>query len=536
MRRAWIGALLLAAASPVTAQVVERSAGDPVQTDKGRIAGKTLPSGVRAWLGVPFAAPPVRDLRWRDPQPHAAWQGVWNADRPAPECIQPLRGRNINHYFGEEATSEDCRYLNIWTPEAPPPKGEAYPVIVWIYGGGFNLGSASMANYSGESLARKGAIYVAVAYRLGALGFLAHPGLTAEGAGHSGNYGLKDQIAALRWIQRNIRAFGGDPGNVTIAGQSAGSMSVSLLQASPAASGLFHRVIGMSGSAFGPMMTPAPLGQAEEEGMALQRALGATSVEDMRDIPADRVMAAAAPLRRRPIVLDGQVLTSTPEQMFAQGRQNDVPALIGFTRDEFFRSIGPVGSVADYEAAVRAAFGEQAAILLQAYPADTAEEARRAARDIDRDMTLGLQMAEWAKGQGRGRSPTFAYLFARTHPYRPGVRFTDHDPATVGAYHTADVPYWLGTLDSLNRFRVTRDWTAYDRALSSDMMDHLLAFARTGKPGAAWPALDLARPRLHLFGNEAPAGSDGMIDWPGFAILPALRTAAPPQERPRVRD
>ncbi len=539
MRRLLIRALLLAAASPIGAQVVERPAGNPVQTDKGEIAGKTLPSGVRAWLGVPFAAPPVRELRWRDPQPHAVWQGVWNADRPAPECIQSLRGRRINHYFGEEATSEDCLYLNIWAPKAPPPSGTTYPVIVWIYGGGFNVGSASMANYSGEPLAARGAIYVAVAYRLGALGFLAHPDLTAEGGGSSGNYGLKDQIAALQWVQHNIGAFGGDPGNVTIAGQSAGSMSVSLLQASPAARGLYQRVVGMSGGAFGPMMTPAPLKEAEAEGLELQKGLGATSIEEMRDIPADRVMAVAAPLRRRPIVLDGRTVPLSPEQAFMQGRANAVPAMIGFTRDEFFRSIGQVDSIADYQAAVRSAFPDRSDAILKAYPARTAEEARRSARDIDRDMTLGLQMADWAKEQARGKLPTYAYFFTRTHPYHPGIRFTDHDPATVGAYHTADVPYWLGTLDSLNLFRETRDWTDYDRRLSSEMMDRLLAFAQTGKPGAGWSTLDVAHPRLHVFGDGVTADKDGLIDWPHFAILPDLGTAAPPapaKTQPRIRD
>lgn len=524
----------LAMASPALAQVVERPAGDPVHGDAGLIAGKTLPSGIRAWLGVPFAAPPVRDLRWRDPQPHAAWLGVWNADRPAPECIQPLRGRSINHYFGEEATSEDCLYLNIWAPEAPPPSGKPYPVIAWIYGGGFNVGSASMANYAGEALAGKGAIYVSIAYRVGPLGFLAHPDLTKEGQGHSGNYGLKDQIAALRWVQRNIAAFGGDPTNVTIAGQSAGSMSISLLQASPAARGLFHRVVGMSGSALGELMAPAPLADAEAEGVALQQALGASSIESMRDMPADRLIALAAPMKRRPVVIDGQVVAEAPQAAFAAGRQNDVPMMIGFTQDEYFRSLGPIASVADYEAAVRLAFPKTATQLLRAYPAQTAEEAQRAARDVERDSTLGLQMAEWAKAQSsKGKAPLYAYFFTRTHPYRPGVTFADHDPATVGAYHTADVPYWLGTLDSLNLFRSTRDWTAMDRSLSADMMDRLIAFARNGNPGTDWPAWKATTPKLHVFGETG-----GMIDWPHFRDLPLLKDAAPatPTQRPRIRD
>ncbi|WP_298394217.1 carboxylesterase family protein [Sphingobium sp.] len=524
----------LAIASAALAQGVERPTGDPVRTDAGLISGKTLQSGVRTWLGVPFAAPPVRDLRWRDPQPHSAWQGVWHADRPAAECIQPLRGRNINHYFGEEATSEDCLYLNIWAPETPPSSDKPYPVIAWIYGGGFNVGSASMANYAGEPLAARGVVYVAIAYRVGPLGFLAHPDLTKEGEGHSGNYGLKDQIAALRWVQRNIAAFGGDPDNVTIAGQSAGSMSVSLLQASPAARGLFHRVVGMSGSALGELMAPVPLADAETEGVALQQALGAASIAAMRDMPADRLIALAAPVKRRPIVIDGQVVAEAPKASFAAGRQSDVPMMIGFTKDEYFRSLGPIASVVDYEKAARTAFPRTTKQISQAYPARTAEEARRAARDVERDSTLGLQMAEWAKAQSvKGKAPVYGYFFTRTHPYRPGVTFADHDPATVGAYHTADVPYWLGTLDSLNLFRTTRDWTETDRALSADMMDRLIAFARNGRPGSDWPMWRASTPKLHAFGE-----SGGMIDWPHFKDLSLFTDATPvtPAERPRIRD
>lgn len=530
---------LLAIASAASAQIIERPAGDPVRTEAGLVAGKILPSGVRAWLGVPFAAPPVRDLRWRDPQAHARWEGIWNADRPAPECMQSLRGRTINHYFGEEATSEDCLYLNIWSPPGPPLAGRRHPVIVWIYGGGFNVGSASMANYAGEPLAAKGAVYVAIAYRVGPLGFLAHPGLTVEGQGSSGNYGLKDQIAALQWVKRNIGGFGGDPANVTIAGQSAGSMSVSLLQASPAAKGLFHRVVGMSGSALGDLMAPVPLAEAEREGLDLQKALGAQSIEGMRDVPADRLIALAAPLRRRPIVLDEHVVPLPPEQAFAQGRQADVPAMIGFTRDESFRSLGPIADMTDYQRAIRATFPANAEQILRAYPARTVEEARRAARDVERDMTLGSQMAAWAQAQSSGKAPVFAYFFTRTHPYRPGVAFADHDPATVGAYHTADVPYWLGTLESLNRFRVTRDWTPYDRQLSDRMMDRLLAFARNGNPGNDWPAWQAARPRLLLLGDGVAPDKSGMIDWPHFRTLPLLRDnvrPAAPADRPRIRD
>jgi para-nitrobenzyl esterase len=347
--RALFCTLLLPALA--TAQVVEAPIdGDPLTIEGGRVAGKLLPSGVRAYLGIPFAAPPVRDLRWREPRAVQPWKGVRYADRFAPECIQTLRAHDINHYFGEEATSEDCLYLNVWAPPSAPATGRK-PVIVWIYGGGFTIGSAAMANYSGESLAAKGIVYLTIAYRVGALGFLAHPALTAESAHHSsGNYGFLDQIAALQWVQRNIERFGGDPGNVTIMGQSAGSMSVSLLQASPLARGLFHRAVGMSGAAFGSgtAIGPQALTEAEAGGKRLQEQLKADSIDAMRSLPADRILQAqlAAPVRYGPLI-DGYFLPSTPAEVFAAGRQNDVPILIGFTRDESFSELARARSLGD---------------------------------------------------------------------------------------------------------------------------------------------------------------------------------------------
>ena len=253
------------AASRATAQIVERPIPeDPVVVDGGAVSGKLLDSGVRAYFGVPFAAPPVRDLRWREPRPVAPWKGVYHADRNAPECIQVLRRHDINHYFGEEATSEDCLYLNVWASGTAKP-GAKLPVIVYIYGGGFTLGSSGMAMYGGEDLAKKGVVFVNFNYRVGALGFLAHPELTAESPHHaSGDYGFLDQIAALQWIKRNIAKFGGDPDNVTISGQSAGSASVSALEASPLAKDLFQHGFAMSLSFFDDRLTLPRLADAEK--------------------------------------------------------------------------------------------------------------------------------------------------------------------------------------------------------------------------------------------------------------------------------
>ncbi|GHC90110.1 carboxylesterase/lipase family protein [Novosphingobium pokkalii] len=522
-----IGRLLAALALGLGAGLAAPAQAEPIAVDGGQVEGTTLPSGVVAWLGVPFAAPPLRDLRWKPPQPVVPWQGTLHADRFAPECLQPLRGSLQNHYFGNEATSEDCLYLNIWAPA----KAAKAPVVVWIYGGGFNIGSASMANYSGEPLAREGVVRVNIAYRVGALGFLAHPALSAESGHGSGNYGLMDQIAALQWVKRNIARFGGDPDNVTIVGQSAGAMSVALLQLSPMARGLFARAVAMSGSPFGGMLGPAPLVQGEAQGLALQKELGAASLAEMRSLPGDRIVAATTP--RAPIVRDGQVVTGSAEEVFAAHAQNDVPVLIGYTRDESFRPLGPVTTPQELKAAVTARFGAAADAILAAY---AGSDPARAAADIARDATVGRQMADWAAAQRRfGTQPVYAYLFARRQPYVPGVVFSDHDPATVGAYHTGDVPYWLRTRPALNMFRQTRAWQPVDQALEDTMAGALLAFARSGVPQSApigpWPALDSRRPRLVLLG-EQPA----VIPWPHWADMAKFGSAsaeAPRSARPR---
>jgi para-nitrobenzyl esterase len=514
---------------------------DPIVVESGSLAGTELASGVRAYLGVPFAAPPVRDLRWRPPQPLTPWEGIYHADRTAPECIQTLRAHDINHYFGEEATSEDCLYLNIW---APPQRAGASPapVVVWIYGGGFTIGSASMANYSGEQLASKGVVYVALAYRVGALGFLAHADLSAESSQRvSGNYGFLDQIAALQWIQRNIARFGGDPASVTIMGQSAGSASVSVLQASPLSRGLFHRAVGMSGGALGANMGRArPLSVAEQWGRELQTILKASSLTALRQLPADRILAVQGTTGRYGPLVDGWLLPEDPNAIFAAGKQNDVPILLGYTRDEGFDAFSQVMTLAEYRAQAER-YGEHSATLLRLYPARSDAEARRGALDIARDATLGLQMRTWARAQtSTGKSPAFLYLFSRVHPYTPGVKFSDHDPTTIGAYHTADVPYWLQTLDSLNLFRTTRDWTPYDRELATRMSDVIVSFARTGKPalsGVEWPVYRSEDERIVEFGDAVR-----VIALPNSSKIDFL-AAHPPREpvmgegaRPRNRD
>jgi para-nitrobenzyl esterase len=509
------GVMLLQAGllgAPARSQIVTVAVpGDPVTVDSGRVAGKVLPSGLRAYLGIPFAAPPVRELRWREPQPIAPWQGVYNADRLAPECIQVLRRHNLNHYFGEEATSEDCLYLNIWAPPLTGP-GAKLPVIVFLYGGGFTIGSAGMAIYGGENVARHNAIFVNFNYRIGALGFMAHPELTAESAHHaSGNYGLLDQVAALNWIQRNIAQFGGDPGNVTITGQSAGASSVAFLQASPLATGLIHRAAAFSGSVFGQAAATPSRVEAEKAGLAVQAALGVKSVAELRLLPADKIVAVqedcqlgcAGTVKVGPDV-DGHFLPDTPANIFAQGRQNDVPVILTFTRDESSNDLRTAGSLEAYKAAAAKLYGGRADEFLKLYPASSDAEAREMGLSAARDGMIEMRMRSWALAQSeRGKAPVYMAMFSRVHPFSDGVTFYDN-PKAIGAYHTSDVPYWFQTQEAFNLFRRTRDWTDYDRDLSNKMMIGLLAFARVGDPSTAsvpWPRWSRQKEQLIEFGD-----------------------------------
>ncbi len=484
------GVILAVIAVTAGAQVMLRPVEeDPVRVDGGLVSGTYLASGVKAYLGIPFAAPPIRGNRWREPQPVKPWQGIWTANRCAAECVQSLRSNNINHYFGDEDAAEDCLYLNMWLPASARP-GQNLPVMVWIYGGAFSGGSASMAVYGGENTAAKGVIYVAPNYRIGIFGFLAHPEASKESMHKtSGNWGLLDQVAALRWVQRNIASFGGDPGNVTILGQSAGSMSVNDLQASPLAKGLFHKAIGMSGSTLGGALTASNLAAAEELGLKLQAAMKVNSLEDMRTFSSDKVTAAAQAnqLRFSPVV-DGYFLPASPAEIFGAGRQNDVPILVGCTANDMGTAplIRRATTVAEYRDAAAGMYGPKAAEFLELYPVSNDAEVKERANTVGIESGLSANPRRWARAQSEtGRAPAYLFLFSRVHPYAPGVVFADHNPATAGAYHMGDVPYWLMTLDSFNLFRTTRNWTPYDRDLSNKMSDVIVGFAKRGNPSTA---------------------------------------------------
>lgn len=496
------------------AQVVERPVpADPVRVEQGLVSGKLLGSGVKAYLGLRYAAPPTGDLRWRPPQAPARWQGVYHADRKMPECIQVLRPHAINHYFGEEATSEDCLFMNVWAP-GDAKAGDRLPVIVFIYGGGFTIGSSGMALYDGENVARSGAVFVNFNYRVGLFGFMGHPQLTAESpARSSGNYGILDQIAALQWVQRNIAAFGGDPGKVIISGQSAGSRSVSLLQATPLAKGLFRGIVGMSGSIWSRGLGPLPsLVDAEQVGLQVAEALQADGLDALRLVPADQLLAlqedcqlgCRGTIRPGGPNIDGYLLPVAPEELFARRQHSDVPVIAGFTSDEaagFAREgLVKVETRRQLEDEVSRVYGEMAGAFHKLYPATTDEEARTAARAAVRDAGWPAQGAWlWAHAQRRhGQAPVYLFEFARRHPFNAEALPSDR-PDRVGAYHTSDVPYFLQTLDALNTFRPTRLWSDADRDMARSMTQLLITFAETGVPKSAdadWPAWTPARPRL----------------------------------------
>jgi para-nitrobenzyl esterase len=519
--------------------------GDPLDTTGGKLAGTLLPSGVKAYLGVRYAAPPTQALRWRPPQP-IKWDGIWVADRKGPECIQVLRPHDINHYFGEEPTGEDCLYLNIWVPAEAKPDSKL-PVVVFIYGGGGTIGSSGMAVYDGETVARHGAIFVSMNYRVGALGFMAHPQLTQEQGGHSGNYGYLDQNAALRWVHDNIGVFGGDPAKVLITGQSFGAGSVAAHIFSPLSRGLFRAAAMWSACNF--TTTGPDLATAEKTGLELQKRLGAANLRKMRDIPADRILAQQAESQvgasvqgvRTPPLIDGYFTVGEKNALLSARDFSDVPILVGSNGDDLDAAQSPLTrarTVAEFSSIARQMYGANADEFLRLYPVKTDADVREAAHAAARENGMLKASRACARAQAdAGKAPTYITLFTHKHPYAPGLVLADQNPQTVGAYHTADVPYWFGTLDAFNIFRPTRVWTDYDRKLSRQMLESLVAVAGTGVPDTQelkWPAWSKRDERYLIFGDEVRVEKLPVkrMDWLA-AHPPAASSSPPPAVGPR---
>lgn len=497
--------LIAALALLVTASAAPAGAtGSLARTHAGQVRGTTA-DGVSVWMGIPFAAPPVADRRWRPPAAVASWKGVRQTTAFAPAC--PQTGVSMP---GETppVTDEDCLYLNVWSPRT----AARAPVIVWIHGGGYTNGATAMPLYAGDRLARRGVVVVTIAYRLGALGFLAHPELSRESPlGASGNWGLMDQIAALQWVRRNIAAFGGDPGNVTIAGQSAGAVSVSMLIASPAASGLFQRAIGQSGGLFEPVQL-APhyqLAQAEADGVAWADGLGAGSLAELRALPLSSLVGGASGRVSHPVI-EPAVLPLSPYDAYVAGQINAVPVLIGDNAEEA-RSLSDLSGVrADtYAADLTKTFGPLPPVLLTAYPFTDDAQARAARASLERDLRFGWDMWAWARLQTRAGQPVWLYRFSRRPPFP-----ADSIRADWGAGHFAELWYMFDHLD-----QEPWAWTAADRALAEAMAGYWVNFARTGDPNGpglpVWPRVrGESGPRLDLGDRITPGPVDG---------LPALR-------------
>jgi len=460
-----------------------------VKTDAGVVEGKR-DGAVRAFLGIPYAAPPVGDLRWKPPLPPAKWSGVRKSKKFGAHCMQGRVFGDMN--FRDAGGSEDCLFLNVWSPEKT--SGAKLPVMVWIYGGGFVTGSTSEARQDGTNLAQQGIIVVSMNYRLGIFGFFVHPELAKEsGRNAAGNYGLLDQVAALQWVHDNIAAFGGDSGNVTIFGESAGSFSVSAQMASPLAKGLFHKAIGESGAAFfsGGLSFESRSVREERDVKAVTTKLGVSTLKELRALAAEKVLEPFAPPQSRGFDfgpdVDGYFLPEPVPAIFAAGKQNDVPLLAGWNHDEGSFEVASQKPTADsLKATAQKEFGENTAEFLRLYPSDTGDHAQRSALDFAGDRFIAFSTWEWMKSQAKtGKQPIYRYRFDLGPPSNP-------EGPRLGAYHSSEIEYVFGQLDS----KAGIAWRPEDRQLSEEMQKYWANFARSGDPNGPgvpkWPMYSAA--------------------------------------------
>jgi para-nitrobenzyl esterase len=466
----------------------------PIQIESGKLLGVLTPDQkVIAYKGIPFAQPPVEDLRWRPPQPVHKWRHVLLARDFGQHCIQS--GSYPDMVFHDPGPSEDCLTLNVWAPSdsKPAKKSPGLPVMVWIYGGGFTTGGTSENRQDGQFLAHRGVIVVSMNYRLGIFGFFAHPELTSESANHaSGNYGLMDQAAAIAWVRRNISAFGGDPSNITIFGESAGSFSVSSLMASPVAKDLFSKAIGESGGAlYSAGLGYPPREDAEQTNVAwAERAFGSSKLFYLRSLTTEEVLKGATartnppPPRFGPIV-DGYFLPDSVPTIYADGKQAHIPLLGGWNANEGRPSVVPTADSFNVQAHTE--FGPAALKFLAAYPATTDEQALQSAGDYAGDKFIAFSTWAWLEAQVKtGIAPVYRYFFDLGSP---GDR---NHKASLGAFHSDDIEYVFGALDSRPQMAIRPE----DRALSELMQQYWTNFAKTGDPNAPglpkWPAYNAA--------------------------------------------
>jgi para-nitrobenzyl esterase len=513
MLAAGLAAASLAAAAPAVAQTSPQATGPVVRAPAGAVRGQSE-AGLRVFRGIPYALPPVGARRWRPPSPMPQWGGIRDADSFGPACVQPQRESLSNIYSNHPMPmSEDCLTLNIWAPT----EARRAPVIVWIHGGALWSGANREALYDGARMAERGVIVVSINYRLGVLGWLAHPGLSAESPQRvSGNYGLLDQIAALRWVQRNIGAFGGDPNNVTVAGESAGALSILYLMASPQARGLFGKAIAQSGYMISmPELRAARHGtpSAEAGGELLGQAVHAPDITSLRAMDAVTLTAGAAAAGFAPFGnVDGHVL---PEQMvdaFDAGRQSRIPILVGFNSGEIrsLRVLAPPvpASAENYETQIRQRYGDLADAFLRLYPSSDMAESVLA---TTRDALYGWTAERVARRQTARGLPAYLYLFDHGYPAA--------DNAGLHAFHASELPYMFGSFAGLPPLWPKPPTSAEETAFSNAMIDYWTSFARTGRPraagAAAWPAYGSAGAYMHF--AETPRPETGLM--PGMYAL-----------------
>jgi para-nitrobenzyl esterase len=493
---------MLSATLMFLAAVQPSSAADRVKIATGALESNAAPKdGVRSFKGIPFAHPPVGDLRWREPQPPKKWSGVRNADEFGPRCMQRT-GPGSDYWFRSSGMSEDCLYLNVWTPAKSDR--EKLPVLVYVFGGGFQNGDGSEPRYDGESMARHGIVTVSVNYRTNIFGFFVHPELTKESPHHaSGNYGLLDQVAALQWVQKNIAAFGGDPNRVTVAGESAGSIAVSALMASPLSKGLMAGAIGESG-AMTSSLPPQSLADAEQNGLKFSTAAGANSLAGLRAMTAEQIQEATSKVQglRFNTALDGYFLPKPLTAIYEAGEQARVPLLAGSnTQEQPARAVLGEGepTAETLTNAIKRFYGEKADGILKAYSATTTDEVYEAAAHLASARFVGFSTWKWSELQMKtGDKAVYRYLYARPRPTYLGMpgqpaltggRGEARQPAGPrGAAHSAEIQYAMGNLDLDKRYT----WEPADYEVSKTMQAFFVNFIKTGNPNGLgvpeWPA------------------------------------------------
>jgi para-nitrobenzyl esterase len=490
---------ILICSAAATAQIRE-----PLRVEGGLIAGTSYgQSAGRVFKGIPYAAPPVGELRWRDPQPVQPWKGVRNATSFSDACMQLPHPKGsyyqVEFYPEPEPVSEDCLYLNVWTPAHG--QTDRLPVMVWIHGGGFAQGSGATVSQTGETLARKGAVVVTFNYRLGIFGLFAHPELTKESPHHSsGNYALMDELAALKWVQRNISAFGGDPYRVTVFGQSAGANSIALLIGSPLARGLFQRAAADSGGLV--EFFPLNLIEAEQQGSKFASSVGARTLAGLRSLSADALLRASD--RQSHPIIDGFVIPEDPYRAVLDRKQMKVPLLLGSVSNERGNYPNPA-NLKEYEQFTEREFPGAVEEALKRFPAKNDEAVRSVYLQRARDI-VAAGMRNWAGLMNAAGTPAYLYYFDRNPPARSGER-------PLGAVHTSEIVYFRNDLDTVNR-----PWTAEDRKLAGTMSSYLYNFALKGDPNSSglprWPAYDGSQVmELGDHIRPIPQPDSDQVDW-----------------------